>query len=289
MSDRRVLKSNGRVAHESLRGQVEADQFVDGTPCQVIIPVADLCRDPRGARDRQLVRGEVFVTLDREGDWFFGFAERDGYVGWIAVNSLSARVSQTTHVVSVPRSYAKSTPGLKAMGSTIPLSFGTGLNVVGEAEGWAAVEWANGLYRETMFVPPQHLSLASVAEVDLVGVAERFLGTPYLWGGNSSFGIDCSGLVQAAYLACGVPCPGDSDQQGAQLGEPFAQDDPAERGDLYFWKGHVALAVDAETLIHASAHHMAVAYEPIKEAIARIEQQGDGPVTSRRRHQSALH
>jgi cell wall-associated NlpC family hydrolase len=131
-------------------------------------------------------------------------------------------------------------------------------------------------------VPKPHLRPISHPFRDPVTVAQLFFGTPYLWGGNSAFGIDCSGLVQAALLACGIACPGDSDLQAA-LGNTVPDDAPMLRGDLIFWKGHVAMVVDDQTLIHANAHHMAVAYEPIDAAIARIKAQGGGTVTGRRR------
>jgi len=130
------------------------------------------------------------------------------------------------------------------------------------------------------FVPKPHIRPIERPFSDPVTVAQLFFGTPYLWGGNSAFGIDCSGLVQAAFLACGIDCPGDSDMQ-MSMGAPASA--PYRRGDLLLWKGHVALCVDDEVLIHANAHHMAVAYEPILRAIARIEAQGDGPVTAHRR------
>ena len=114
-------------------------------------------------------------------------------------------------------------------------------------------------------------------------MAQLHFGVPYLWGGNSIWGIDCSGLVQAAMLAVGKPCPGDSDQQEAALGDALMPDAALMRGDLVFWKGHVGMMVDADTMIHANAHHMAVAYEPIRSATLRVEAQGDGPVTARRR------
>ncbi|MGB1209466.1 MAG: C40 family peptidase, partial [Paracoccaceae bacterium] len=129
-------------------------------------------------------------------------------------------------------------------------------------------------------IPTQHLAPLPHAFPDPAAVAELFLGTPYLWGGNSRWGIDCSGLVQAAFLACGIPCPGDSDQQQAALGPRLPPQTPKQRGDLLFWRGHVAWVVDAQTLLHANAHHMAVAHEPIETAILRIAAQGDGPMTA---------
>lgn len=261
--DRRLLRSNGAVAHVSLRGQVAAERFAEGEPCSVTAVVADLLDAPEGGgRDRQLLRGEVFTVLDRRGGMAFGFAARDGYVGWLSAADLGP-MAAPTHRVSAPRSYGKSTPGLKPMGSVTPLPFGARLVVAEIAEGWARAE--GGLH-----VPEGHLAPVGRVETDPVAVAERLIGTPYLWGGNSSFGIDCSGLVQAGLLACGVGCPGDSDMQEAALGRAIAPDAPLQRGDLLFWPGHVGWVSGAQTLLHANAFHMAVVAEPLEDALARI-------------------
>jgi len=155
------------------------------------------------------------------------------------------------------------------------LSLGACLTVTGE-EGRFAVTPLG-------YVPAVHLSPLKEAADDPVGVAELFLGTPYLWGGNTSYGIDCSGLVQMACLACGIACPGDSDMQEAELGHALPEDAALRRGDLLFWKTHVAWVADRDTILHANAHSMAVSYEPLEAAVQRIEALGDGPVTSRKR------
>ncbi|MBY6159805.1 C40 family peptidase [Mameliella alba] len=279
MTDRRLTPFNGRVAHVSLKGQVEAERFVEGESHRVARPIADLLTKPKGARDRQLLRGAVFQVLDVHENWLYGFAARDGYVGWIdAVDLVGMPKDAETHRIASARSYGKSTPGLKPMGQITPLSLGTRLAVLEEMDGWSRVAWLRGLVPRDLYVPAQHLAPVDQPETDPVTVAERLLGTPYLWGGNSSQGIDCSGLVQIALHACGRDCPGDSDMQEA-MGQALPPGTAPERGDLMFWKGHVAWVADSETLIHANAFHMAVAYEPIKSAIARIKAQGDGAVT----------
>ncbi|MGH1415534.1 MAG: NlpC/P60 family protein [Pelagimonas sp.] len=277
--DRRLTASNGRVAHMSLHGQVTADTFSEGEPHRIQAVVSDLMAE-NGSRERQLLRGEVFVVLDRVGEKVFGYSEKDGYVGWLAATDfIGAPKTALTHKVTAVRSYSKTTPGLKTMGKVEHLPFGAAVTVLDETDGWAKIDCSRGLAPKDAFVPAGHLSPIGTREHDPVAVAEKFIGTPYLWGGNSAFGIDCSGLVQTALLACGIPCPGDSDMQEADLGETLVPGSEVKRGDLFFWKGHVAMAVDSARLIHANAYNMAVAYEPIQDAIARIQSQGDGPVT----------
>jgi cell wall-associated NlpC family hydrolase len=136
---------------------------------------------------------------------------------------------------------------------------------------------SNGAY-----VPAVHLKPIGDYEQDFVAVAERFLGVPYLWGGKTALGLDCSGLVQVALTACGIACPRDSDMQEAALGAPVAGRADLRRGDLVFWKGHVAIARDRDTMLHANAYHMAVAIEPIAQALARISAAGSEVTTIKR-------
>jgi len=235
--------------------------------------VTDLRETPSGARDRQLLWGQRVDVLERDEGWAFVRGAHDGYVGWIETGALAGDLDPT-HRVAVPATHLYPAANLKSREAHW-ISFGSELRIVS----------ASGDFFETaegFFVPKPHLRPLNAPFADWVTAAQLLFGAPYLWGGNSSAGIDCSGLVQAAALAGGFPCPGDSDQQEAVLGTKLPDDAPTQRGDLYFWRGHVAIAVDAETLIHANAHTMATTYETLSVALARIEGT-EGPITLRRR------
>lgn len=273
--DSRLLASNGRVAHVSLRGEVAADRFVTGDRARVMVPLADLLADAAGSRERQLQYGEQFLVLERLAGWAFGRAERDGYVGYLAETALGPD-APPTHWVSVPATHLYRFPDIKRP-EAMALSMGALIAVAGAAPG-PFVETDQGL-----FALSRHLRAIGDRASDPVTVAMQFLGTPYLWGGNSRRGLDCSGLVQAAHLACGVACPGDSDLQQGSLGQPLPPGTEPRRGDLLFWFGHVALVTGPDQIIHANGHNMAVTLEGIAAATARITEQGGGPVTAHKR------
>lgn len=276
MTDPRLTPSNGRVAALSLAGQVEAEMYVPGEERRVLRPVTDLNRKPDGPRDRQLLFGASVTVLEDRGGWSFVQSQRDSYVGYVVTEALGpARAA--THYVGTPATHLYQTESFKSR-DLAHLSFGARVTVQHELKRFW--ETPDG------FIPKTHLRPLSRPFADPVTVAQMHFGVPYLWGGNSILGIDCSGLVQAAHLACDIPCPGDSDLQRAMLGQEIAADAAPMRGDLYFWKGHVGLVVDPDTLIHANAHHMAVVYEPLSQAILRITAQGDGPVIARKRLQT---
>ncbi|MFN6951536.1 MAG: NlpC/P60 family protein [Albidovulum sp.] len=274
MTDRRLTPANGRVAHISLKGRLEAGRYVAGEPARIAVPLTDLLARPDGPRDRQVLMGERVTVLDRHAGFAFVQARKDGYCGYLPETVLGGD-REATHWVAAPATHLYREPNLKTP-EVACLTMGARLTIVAEHPRF--LETLDGL-----FVPRPHLRPVGDWAADPATVAESFLGTPYLWGGNSRSGIDCSGLVQAALLACGIPCPGDSDLQEAVVGEPLPEAAPLRRGDLLFWKGHVAMAVSPDRLIHANGFHMAVGYEDAAEAIARIEGQGEGGVTARRR------
>jgi len=274
MSDRRLTPANGRVAHISLKEIVEAERYVEGVWARIGLPLADLLSVPGGPRDRQVLMGERVLVLDRDAGFAFVRAEKDGYCGYLLERAL-VEDRAATHWVAAAGTHLYAEPDIKTP-EAARLSLGARLSVVGEHAAFMETEAGQ-------FVPACHMKPVTERAGDPVAVAEAFLGTPYLWGGNSRDGIDCSGLVQAALVACGHFCPGDSDMQERSLGLRVPEDEAPRRGDLYFWKGHVAMAISSARLIHANAHHMAVAHEGIEEAIARIARQGGGPVTAIRR------
>ncbi len=271
--DRRRWPSNKRVAARRLEGQHSADQFVDPMALSVVVPVADLLDAPDGRRDRQVLFGETLDVLEDRDGFAFVETQKDGYTGYVARSALGD-VPAATHSVSAAATHVYRDPDFKKP-ELFMLSLGARVCVTGGEGRFATIPQG--------FVPARHLRPLDVLETDPVAVSERLIGTPYLWGGNSRSGIDCSGLIQAGCIACGIICPGDSDMQADEVGQAFGDNEPLQRGDLVFWKGHVAWVVDHDRILHANAHDMCVAYEAIDAAIERIERQGDGPVTGRRR------
>lgn len=270
--DSRTTPATARIAHASLRGKIDGVPVTDGKPLRVVQPLADLLKTPNGDRLRQLWLGEDFTVIDRDQGHAFGFAHKDGYRGWLLATALG-EAPDPSHWVASPSTVLYPEPRTQSREVAL-LPMGARLRVSGQS----------GKFSETPlgFVPTCHLREIGDWHKDPVTVAEKFLHTPYLWGGNSRAGIDCSGLVQAAYLACGMRCAGDSDMQ-QDIGHLIAEADGLRRGDLLFWKGHVAIVADAQRLIHANGQTMSVAYENIADCIARILDQDGGYVTHRRR------
>ena len=273
MSDPRRTPVNSRVAAAHLAVRKPGVVPVTGYPRQVVVSVADLLLRPGGLRVRQLIWGDEVQVYETRNGVSFVQAKKDGYVGYVPESALASG-EPATHWVRTAGTHAYSAPDFKAP-ELRGLSLGSRLRATDISGRF--VQTSHG------FVPNAHLADLNAPVSDPVDVAELLLGTPYLWGGNSRWGIDCSGLVQAAFLACGCDCPGASDQQEAELGVVLPDGTPPERGDLLFWNGHVAIVRDKDTLLHANVHHMAVALEPLVAAIERIAAQGDGPVTTHKR------
>ncbi|WP_431298202.1 NlpC/P60 family protein [Tabrizicola sp. BL-A-41-H6] len=269
--DRRLTPFSGRVALTALQGRIDAP-LTAGEAAQVVVPLADLLAKPGGARDRQILLGDAVTVVDRDQGHCFVQTAKDGYCGWLDEAAVGD-ASPPTHWVSAPATHVYPEPRVQAR-ERIALSLGAKLCVTGTHGTWAETTLG--------FVPAVHVRRLGDWAGDPVSVAESLIGTPYLWGGNSRAGLDCSGLAQVSLHAAGLDCPGDSDMQQA-LGAALSDGDALQRSDLLFWKGHVAIVTGPDRLIHSNGHSMSVAYEGIVETIARIASQGGGPVIARRR------
>ena len=274
--DPRLTPARPDLAARHLEGKLQAARFVEGTPYEVNDPVAPLRRAPQSDAplDTEALMGERLSVYEiTEEGWAWGQLENDDYVGWLPASALVPPVLTRSHKVSAVRTLAFPGPSIK-LPPLHGLPFGAQVELDRDDGALA--------FTSAGYIPFRHLLPIADKGSDFVAVAERFLGSPYLWGGKTSLGIDCSGLVQIALNACGHHCLRDTYMQEASLGQPVSAS-ALRRGDLIFWQGHVAIARDAETLIHGNAFHMAVAIEPIAEAVERIRSSGGGEITSVRR------
>jgi cell wall-associated NlpC family hydrolase len=281
--DQRLHAYRPDLADERLRGEVDAARFVSGKAARIAVAVADIRKAPRpdGGLNTQALYGDDVSVFDVADGWAWIQVKQDGYVGYVADSVLAAPGPAPTHVVTVPRTFLYPGPDLK-LPRTGELSMGSRVAVAGAAEtrGTAYLLLASG-----EAVIARHLAPLEEIAADYVGVAGMLIHTPYLWGGLSGFGIDCSGLVQLSMRMAGKRVLRDSDMQAATIGaaiEPGPDFGGLRRGDLVFWKGHVAIMTDPDTMIHASGHTMTVAHEPLRQAVERIGYLYGGPIGFRR-------
>ncbi len=271
------------LADISLKQKASAERYVEGKPARVAVPVANVRRKPdsHSGLDTQLLLGDDVSVFEMREGWAWVQAARDDYVGYVNVGSLTDRHETATHVVAAPRTFVYSGPDLR-FPQVEALSMGCGIAIVGHAEtrGTRYAMLASG---EALI--EKHLRPRGERAEDYVAVAETFLNTPYLWGGSSGFGIDCSGLVQLSMRMCGMDVLRDTDMQEQSIGEPLdagADFRNVRRGDLVFWKGHVAIMTDAENMVHANGHTMLVSHERLDVAIERIGYLYGRPTSFRR-------
>jgi cell wall-associated NlpC family hydrolase len=279
MHDPRLTPARPDLAAKYLEGKVTAARFVEGVEFEIADALAPMRENPfsEAMLLTQALKGERVTIYDRNGEGFaWGQLKGDGYVGWLPDRALVKPGKAPTHKVTTLRTFAFPGPSIK-LPPVDTLVMGTTITVTREDGAFAVT-------REGWYLPLIHIGAIDHMADDFVAVAERFVGTPYLWGGKSGLGIDCSGLVQVSLNAAGTGCPRDSDMQQDGLGRALdaAESKKLQRGDLIFWNGHVAIVRDAETIVHANAHHMATVTEGAREAIARIKAAGSEIVAIKR-------
>ncbi len=271
MDDPRLTPARPDLAAKYLEGKLKAARYVAGEQFEVSDAIAPLREAPSvdAMLLTQALKGERVTIYDRNDEgWAWGQLNSDGYVGWLPDRALAKPGAAATHRITGLRTFAFPGPSIK-LPPVATLVMGSMITVTRE-QGPFAVS------RDGWYLPLPHVGPIDRHADDFVAVAEEFVGTPYLWGGKSSFGIDCSGLVQVSLNAAGTGCPRDSDMQRDGLGRTLnpAESKKLRRGDLMFWNGHVAIVRDALTIVHANAHHMATVVEDTGEAIARIKAAG---------------
>ncbi len=253
------------LAAIELEGKVDAARFVTGENTQVIEGIASLRRCPGHDQplDTEILFGEHFEVYDSREGWAWGQLQTDGYVGYVPVSALGNPGGSATHMVAALRTYIFPEPDIKIPPiQLVPMN--ANLRVANIENGFARLAGGG-------FIFADHIANIDERAADFVEVAARYVGTPYLWGGRTSVGIDCSGLVQMALNAAGIDCPRDTDMQMAELGTVKDAGAPPARGDLVFWRRHVGIMQDDQTLLHANANHMACASEQLANAITRIK------------------
>ena len=264
--DSRLHAFRPDLADVNLKGRVSAARYVQGAALEVVAPIAPLFGETSATarQTTQALLGERLAAFETTSEWVWGQLQRDGYVGYISRASVSAELTNPTHRVAVPLTFSYPQPDIKSQ-VPVTLPMNARLEIVESGEKFSKL--SSGRY-----VFSRHLKPLHEAGPDFVAVAERFLDVPYLWGGKTAQGLDCSGLVQTALEACGISAPRDTDMQEAQLGrQQMINDlDALRRGDLVFWKGHVGIMADSKTLLHANGHHMLTVKEPLVDAVSRI-------------------
>jgi len=281
MPDKRLNPYRDDIAADFLKGQVESRSFTEGVKHCIKAPLANLHHEPSStsAIDSQALMGDCFTVFEEKNGWSWGQLQSDGYVGYIESVFLDQWTVPPTHRVNVLRTFLYPGPNMKLVSQGF-VTLNAGVNITSFEGDFARTMQGHYIFKE-------HLSPWSTPlAYDYVKIAELFIATPYLWGGRSSIGIDCSGLVQMSLTASGKPALRDTDMQERTIGVPVEFSDDLsglKRGDLVFWKGHVAIMASSSTILHATAHHMMTFKEPLAKADKRIQERKNLKISSIRR------
>jgi cell wall-associated NlpC family hydrolase len=264
------------LAASALKDRVQAPRYVEGEQRQVVQAALPLRKEPRfdALLESEALLGELVTVFDESEGWAWVQLARDNHVGYIPSDGLSRIIVEPTHKIAALRTYVFPAPDPKSPPAAL-------LSLNAEI----ASERSEGkfLVVDGAYVYAAHALAVGEYAADPVEVAQGFLGAPYLWGGRTSVGLDCSGLVQLACEAAGLACPRDADMQFAELGSPLdLSREKLARGDLVFWDGHVGMMTSPDRLLHANAYHMSVVEEPFAEAKKRILSSGLEIIGARR-------
>ncbi len=283
--DPRINAYRPDLADARLKGVVEAERFASGVHRRVAVAAAPLKAVPRedAPLDSELIYGEIFrVFADTAEGWSWGQCLTDDYVGFLPTEALAPTMPEPTHRVTALRTFVYPKAELRLPPVTM-LSLGARV-ALGEEETARGTRYLHLLGTDAAIFAADVAPLGASPEADFVAVAERFLHTPFLWGGRTSLGLDCSALLQLSLLAAGIAAPRDTDMQAAGLGEPVPDgvETGVRRGDLIFWPAHVSIATAPDRVVHASGHHMRVVAEPLVAVMARVSAIKGPPLAVRR-------
>lgn len=210
----------------------------------------------------EAIYGESLKVFDKQGSFCRVARSLDNYLGWMNVSDMSHSMPEVTHYFTAPRGHLFAEPKVSSE-RLFELCFGSGLKAIQSEHEWTMVELVKGqrgYVRSTLLQTPKTLEATGK---NLTQFALRFLETPYVWGGTTGWGLDCSGLVQRVYGAFGIALPRDADQQEQQGTSVHYQD--SQPGDLVFFPGHVAISLGGSRIVHANAYHMRVTVDDFEK------------------------